>query len=231
MRHSFVADRFQYLASAAALVLLVEGGRRLLRSWSPELRGGLAGLIVVGFTALSFSYTERFAHADSHARRIVERNPAAWVGHFNLAAVLRREGDLEAALQEFDSAIRARPDFAGTHNNRGDLLMSMGRRAEAEEALRQALALDPDLPTAHSNLGLILTGRQEWELARGHFERAIELRPSTPAFRVNLGLLYAKSGELDRAEQAFREVLELEPQNAIALQSLETIRRLRAGEL
>jgi len=230
MRHSFVADRFQYLASAAGLVLLVLACERVLARFGRSARGWIAAGVVGILGFLSFQYTGIFAHEESHARRITEYNPSAWVGHFNLAMVLRREGDLQGALLANDRAIEARPDFAGSHNNRGDLLMSMGREVEARDALLRALELDPELPTAHNNLGLLYTESQDWDHAREQFDRAIELRPEFAVFRVNLGLLYAKSGRLEPAEQAFERALELEPGNAIALQSLETIRKLRAAE-
>ena len=230
MRHSFVADRFQYLASAAALVLLVALCERLLGRFGRSAQAWIASGVVGTLGLLSFQYAQVFVHEESHARLIIEHNPNAWIGHFNLAMVLRREGDLEGALLASDRAIEAKPDFAGSHNNRGDLLMTMGRGAEAMETLLRALELDPELPTAHSNLGLLYTESQVWERAREHFDRAIELRPNLAVFRVNLGLMYAKSGRLDPAEEAFERALDLEPGNTIALQSLETIRTLRAAK-
>jgi tetratricopeptide (TPR) repeat protein len=61
-------------------------------------------------------------------------------------------GDLTAALNECDRALRAAPQWAEAHNLRGIVLDEMGRTGEAIAAYREALRLDPALGDAAANL-------------------------------------------------------------------------------
>jgi tetratricopeptide (TPR) repeat protein len=49
-------------------------------------------------------------------------------------------GEHEAALADFDAALRLRPDFADAHRQRADTLLALGRYAEAGKALDRYLA-------------------------------------------------------------------------------------------
>jgi tetratricopeptide (TPR) repeat protein len=61
-------------------------------------------------------------------------------------------GELAAALNECDQALRAAPQWAEAHNLRGIVLDEMGRTGEAIAAYREALRLDPALGDAAANL-------------------------------------------------------------------------------
>src|SRR5690606_24106495 len=57
----------------------------------------------------------------------------------NRALVLAREGRLEPALADLDAALAATPDDPVLHGNRGNLLLRLGRPAEALAAHSRAV--------------------------------------------------------------------------------------------
>ena len=71
----------------------------------------------------------------------------------NLGNALKELGDLDAAVQAYDKAIRLKPRFCDPYNNLGSTYAQMGRAEDAIETYKMALMLNPALADAHSNLG------------------------------------------------------------------------------
>lgn len=75
--------------------------------------------------------------------RLTEHPDDAWARR-ELALALERGGDREQGLAVVDEAIEWLPYDTYAHSIRGDLLLHLGRREEAREALRRAIELDVD---------------------------------------------------------------------------------------
>ncbi len=56
---------------------------------------------------------------------------------------------------------------------------------------------------------------------------AIQLYPSSISARANLASIFAATGRLQEAENTYLDMLRLDPQNAVILQNLEHLRRIR----
>jgi tetratricopeptide (TPR) repeat protein len=130
-----------------------------------------------------------------------------------------------------------RRDLAGSHNNLGNLLTSLGKRAEAAAAYRQARALREklaadfptvpehrqELATSHNNLGIVLASLGKRPEAEAVYRQALALRekltsdyPTVPDYRSDparshnsLGILLASLGKRPEAEAEYRQVLAL----------------------
>jgi Flp pilus assembly protein TadD len=70
--------------------------------------------------------------------------------------MLDRKGDLSSAIQEYQSAIRLKPDYARAHLNLGMALARTGRLQDAIFEVQEALRLRPDFPEAQQSLGALL---------------------------------------------------------------------------
>ncbi len=75
-----------------------------------------------------------------------------------LASLLRRDGDLERALRELDTAVAFHPDHVPVHLSRGVTLLALGRRDEAAAAWSRALVLEPGHRAATSYLRMLDEG-------------------------------------------------------------------------
>src|ERR1700733_9329818 len=97
------------------------------------------------------------------------------------AGIWRRRGDAElaagdctAAADSYRRAIAIEPDNPRAHNNLGQALMRLERRAEAIASYRRATQLAADYAVAYNNLGIALNADGETEAALAAFTLALE---------------------------------------------------------
>lgn len=189
MRFSFVADHFQYHASAAALAGLGWGA-----SWAvaraPRAARRLAPLAGVIVLAALGAATWRQAHAYRDEatlwRDTLAKNPEAWLAHLNLGRLLGQDGDLAAADEHLRAAARLEPDDGRVHVNLGVLRLLEGRVDEAIDELRLGVRLEPALAEGHLNLGLAYERRGDRPNAIVAYARTVTLDPTNAAARERL---------------------------------------------
>ncbi|HEX4681872.1 MAG TPA: DUF4388 domain-containing protein [Gemmatimonadaceae bacterium] len=105
----------------------------------------------------------------------------------NLAAVLERGADYEAARAMVERGVHEDPGIAQLHKNLGDLHYRAGRYDDALEAYVRATKSNETLgPDIYLKLGNIRLRRQERDEAVRCWERALELDPDNAIVRTNL---------------------------------------------
>lgn len=100
--------------------------------------------------------------------------------HFQLAELLYREGEIQAARERYYSAIELDEDFVEARANLGCVLMETGRTDLAIAAFRGALARHDDYPDVHYHLAQALDEIESTNEASFHWGRFLELAPSSP---------------------------------------------------
>lgn len=211
-RFSFVADHFQYLASAGVVAFACA----LATTWR-ERRGGALGravpaaaLLVLGALGfLTFRQSRFYAGGETLWRATLERNPGCWLALNNLGVLaLERREDAEAE-RLFLESLRWNPEYEAALNNCGFVLARRGRVEEAIGYYRRALAIWPDYPDAHVNLGNALFVKGRPGEAIGHYERAVARRPDLLEPRNNLALALVAVGRPAEAIPHFETALGL----------------------
>jgi tetratricopeptide (TPR) repeat protein len=213
-RYSFVADHFQYLASAGLIALAVGTGATLSRRggrWARALGAVAATTVLLALGAATWRHTHIFRDDETLWRDTLAKNPTAWMAHNNLGVLLAKQGRTAGALAHYQAALRLRPAYAEGHNNLAEALDQQGRTAEAIAHYREALRLKPDYPVAHNNLGGALVEQGQLREAIAQYQEALRLRPDYAVARYNLGIAYAKSGNPAAAIEQYREALRLRP--------------------
>lgn len=99
---------------------------------------------------------------------------------------LFKQGFADRAIEEYRSAIRLNPVFAGAHYNLGVALLQKNMKDEAIRELTTAVKLNPGFHEAHSNLGTAYANNGMIDRALKHFEIAVKLKPDNPLYRNNL---------------------------------------------
>lgn len=164
MRYSFVADHFQYLASIALMTLAVATPAHMLRAFEGRrARVGVTvgmGLILV-MAALTWRQSHVYANQEMLWTDTIRKDPASWMGHTSLGAVLGQRGAIAEAELQYRQAVQLNPDFVIARIDLAGLLANQGRIADAIPQYRAAVRLDPDTLSNYVSLaGALLYGGQ-----------------------------------------------------------------------
>jgi hypothetical protein len=153
--------------------------------------------------------------------------PGSWISHFLAGTYYKGLGRVADAEEQYRLVTRYNPDFATGHLFLADLLYKRGALPEAAAEYERAVFLDPEDAEARRNLGFLhlMLGRP-LEAAR-QLGTTLETRPDDALARFGLATALLRLGRVDEAETEANRVLGLSPGHAGALETLDTIRRMR----
>jgi tetratricopeptide (TPR) repeat protein len=125
-------------------------------------------------------------------------------------------GRLPEAMQEYEAALRMKPNQADAHSNYGNILRNVGRLSEAIEECQTAVRLNPGLAGAHNNLANALLDEGRTVEAIEHYREAIRLKPDEAKTHYNLGNAWLKAGRSPEAIREYETALRIDPTDAEA---------------
>lgn len=120
-----------------------------------------------------------------------------------LAMIYADQEKYDEALVAIDTAISYKKDDAYFINNRGYILLKLGRLQEAEEAIVQSMKLDPYNGWVYRNLGLVRYAQQDYKEAVRLLSRAMKMDESIENIYLDLAGAYYKNGQADQACDLF----------------------------
>lgn len=168
------------------------------------------------------------AAAERHLRRAMAEvhEPAATL-HFRLGRVLRRQGRLDEAIEEYRRALALEPHRQNIWWELGDALMQAGREGEAIAHQRAELERFPEDPVAHYRLGRLLAARGELQAGIEHLEAAVRAKPDYTLASLALADALLRAGREAEARACLTAALGYAPSDG---RLREALRRLGAGE-
>ncbi len=145
---------------------------------------------------------------------------------YGLGRALASAGDHEAAVREFEAALRLFPEFGAAWYSRGLSLRRLGQIDGAKQSLAKAQQYGTRWPAvedplvarvrglredaaAHSDRALAYQRQGEIANAIGEYEAAVTIDPKWVRARVNLIGLYGAQRQWDKAERHFRALVDL----------------------
>jgi tetratricopeptide (TPR) repeat protein len=130
---------------------------------------------------------------------------------FRRARKLADDGDVNAAIAEFEAALATDNSLALAHASLVKLYGRTGNWAKAEEHYRAAVALGSGLAELHYDYGVLLGLQQKWSEAQDAYRRALAVNPVYPEAHNNLGQILERSRQLDAALQEYRTAVSNRP--------------------
>lgn len=132
---------------------------------------------------------------------------------FQQATALKAKGDLKAAVEKDQDALRIYPYFLRALVFMGTSLGEAGNAERAREVLQFAVQWYPNDAPAQFDLALTLAREPSGEVQA--LRRALELDPDLLAAYESLGAALYSAGKPDEAIEAFRKGLQVNPLSAI----------------
>lgn len=129
----------------------------------------------------------------------------------NKATDLINGKDFTAALDVYEKVIERKPDSAAAYNNKGNILLELGRPEEAVAVYEKAIELQSDSAEIYNNKARSLSKLERYEEAVPVFDKAIELDPHFAESYKNKAYSLAKLGRHEEAVQTYDKVISLKP--------------------
>lgn len=143
-------------------------------------------------------------------------SPSSPTTHNNLGDVYGRWGDKQRSLQEFQTAIALKPNYADAYHNSANVHREVGQLDKALENYQNALKFNPNLWQSYQNIAAIYFEQKQYDLALENIQKAISINPKNINLRNNLGIIYLVMGSKEKAKEVFSLVLSADPQNQFA---------------
>lgn len=195
---SYVADHFQYLASLGIITLIAAMIAIGIARLSDSLRwtGYVASIALLATLGTLTHRQSRIYHdAVTLYNATLERNPACWMAHNNLAFLANNTGDSPTAITHARAALAIRQAYPEAHCNLGIALFRTNDIPGAITELEEAVRLAPNYAQGHNNLALALARSGRFPEAIEHFRYAGRLRPWDLSICKNLAIAYAANNE------------------------------------
>ena len=227
---SYVADHFQYLPSLPIFALAAAGLTLAAVAWPRPVRFAAAGMLLAVLGLGTFKQATTYHDEFTLFQDTLEKNPACWMAHHNLAIALAGSGQVEPAISHLETVLKLHPNYAPAENNLGDDLSRLGRNQEAVSHLERALQLQPDYAAAENNLGMAFAQLNRTNDAVPHFTRAAKLDPRSGEYALNLAVAVMLQQGFDAARPQFERAVALAP-NSLDVHDLFARALQQAGRL
>jgi len=222
MWFTWVMDHFLYIPTIGLIGLVVAGLSQINNSLSSSLRLCSIGIIVIAMLLLalkSHSYAEKFINEETLWTYTFQLNPQALPAN-DLGAALLQKGQVTEAIEQFEYALRIKPNYAEAHNNLGNALIGMGRLSEAMDHYNQALQIKPNYAEARNNLGCVFFKTGQFFGAIEQYRRALQINPDYVDAHDNLGTSFLQTGDASEATEQFKAALRINPNDTEAQNNL-----------
>ncbi|MDP6370576.1 MAG: serine/threonine-protein kinase [Planctomycetota bacterium] len=159
-------------------------------------------------TSLGFAYhiTGRAADAMREYRLAIQLDGDEWFSHRLLGALLGRQGNYKHATPLLQRAITLRPAHIGSYDHLFQVLLQLGRKAEAVEVAEQGIAAAHlrlssvrDDQESRLHLASLLARLERPEQARAAAADALEVFPRDGYTAFHSSVVYAMVGDLEAA--------------------------------
>jgi len=147
--------------------------------------------------------------------------------YYNLGNTYFKNGILNNAIEEYQKAIKLRPEYLSARNNLGVSYLFKGMTDEAIKEYKKLVEIDPDYLEAHTsyapthfNLRFSYFTKGMTDAAISEYKKAISLNPKHADAHFYLGNAYYKKRMLDEAIRETLESIKIEPKHAEAHNNL-----------
>ncbi|MGC1374197.1 MAG: tetratricopeptide repeat protein, partial [Candidatus Sulfotelmatobacter sp.] len=159
--------------------------------------------------------------------KLVEREPANYVGWFDLGFVENALGSVDESVAAYRKSVAAKPDVFESNLNLGLQLAKTGQ-PDAETFLRAATRLKP---TSHVEEGLYrawlglgrATEKSNPEEALKAYRHASEIQPKEAEPHLCIGQILERGNKVAEAESEYRQALALDSRSSDAIIGLANI--------
>jgi serine/threonine-protein kinase len=149
--------------------------------------------------------------ADASSQQALRDDPQLALAHVARAWVLEYQGQAQQALAETEAALGLDPLDLFARWGQIDLLISLGRYDEAQQALDTAIAAHPQQRLLYDLRGRLHFQQGRLQAAEQDFRRSIALDPDLSYGYANLHAVLLRQNRIDESLQVLQQGLQVHP--------------------
>jgi tetratricopeptide (TPR) repeat protein len=229
-----------YLPSYGFFLFMVSTSAIGLNKLSPKIRDirsaatSVAVILVVVLASATFARNSVWHDWPSIWGDTVKNSPdkprprlILGIGHFYL-------GQMKEALQEYQQAIKLKPDYIEAYYNIGLVHKSLNQHKEAIAMFQKALAMTAFeagfYAKVYNEIGISYAEIKELDKAIDAFARAVKFREDSTEYRNNFAFALQSIGNMDDSLREYQTVLKANPADTHAAAMVEDIQqRIKAA--
>jgi tetratricopeptide (TPR) repeat protein len=226
-----MADRYTYIPLIGIFITVAWGLGELAGTWRvPKVVLCLAtALVLAACMILTREQLAWWKNSETLFQRMITAVEGNYMAHYNIGNLYSRQDKLAEAVQHYEAALKAEPNYAEAHNNLGAVLLRQGRFEEAIAHHAAAVRLKPEY-LYYFNLANAQADAGKMAEAVANYQQALRLNPNSSQAHHNLGLAWQAQGKAEAAIAEFRAALRLQPDYESAEHNLAN-RLAEAGRL
>jgi tetratricopeptide (TPR) repeat protein len=143
-----------------------------------------------------------------------ELDALAAQGYNGVAVTKYNNGEIDAALADYDMAIKLKPDFNDALYSRGVLWDSKKEYDKAIEDYTKAIAFNEADSEAWNSRGVAWYEKGEYNKAIEDYSKAVSVNPDYAAAYTNRAYAWDKLADYDKAIEDYTKVITLKPESA-----------------
>ncbi|MFB9841418.1 tetratricopeptide repeat protein [Mucilaginibacter ginsenosidivorans] len=152
---------------------------------------------------LLFLSVAAFAQNNDDAKALVKQGVA-----------LNDSGKYDRAIEKYNQAIKADPQYANAYYEMGYTLFTTGKEKEAIPYLEKVLALEPKAAGGYDMLGSIYDDLNQSDKAIDLFKKGIGADSTYQRLHYNIAITYYRLGKFPESEQAAIKAIKLDATHA-----------------
>jgi protein O-mannosyl-transferase len=233
------ADRYTYLPQIGLYLLVTWAAAEIGKTLNVQFSGihwalsvgrwTFSVFIVAMLACLAWHQTTCWKNSETlwtHTLAVTSNNDVA---HNNLGLFFAGRGQIDAAISQYESALRIRSGAeearynlsnALVHNNLANALVQKDRLDEAVAHYEKAVQLRPDYADGHFNLGTALTRQGRLDEAIDEWQKTLSIQPNDAEAHTTLADALLRKGKPSEAIAHYEKALEIAPHSVLAMNNL-----------
>ncbi len=216
-----VADRFTYLPGIGPFLLMglaaawIWSRTDSWRRWGPPAERMMVAAGILISVSLSYLTVKQTGHWENGVELwsyVIENNPfRCALAYSNRGGALQEKGQLDRALEDYNSAIAMDPAYADAYISRGGAFRKKKQFYRALDDFDKAVALSDDNADAYLGRGMLFADMGQFARAIADYDAVVRLQPFYGDAFLRRGAAFERLGRYESAIRDFTRVIDLDP--------------------